>query len=180
MTSDYISDAQKFSISAVGLKPNTYHKFMFDGSDNTSKCVQNRSSTINTSGLLSDANGTLNFDFYYDAGLDEAALTDLEQQNKLISSIVGTKTFYIESNDGNSTASGSIGLKYYTNIPSSYWNKTGLNISPTGTMTSVGDTVPNNPNSGYDSNQTLSDAIDSNSTKRAYKGESFNYNIRLR
>ena len=180
VTSDYISDAQKFSISAVGLKPNTYHKFMFDGSDNTSKCVQNRSSTINTSGLLSDANGTLNFDFYYDAGLDEAALTDLEQQNKLISSIVGTKTFYIESNDGNSTASGSIGLKYYTNIPSSYWNKTGLNISPTGTMTSVGDTVPNNPNSGYDSNQTLSDAIDSNSTKRAYKGESFNYNIRLR
>jgi hypothetical protein len=107
---------------------------MFDGSDQTSKCSQVRTSTTNTSGLLTDANGTLNFDFYFDAGINEAT-SDLEQQNKLAAAIAGIKVFSIESYDGNSKATGSIGLKYYTNIPAIYH---GLNTSETATMASTG------------------------------------------
>ena len=178
----YISDAQRFQISVVGLKPNTIHRFVFDGSDNTSKCSQTRNNTTNTSGLLSDANGTLNFDFYYDAGISEVALTDLEQRNKLISAIAGTKVFRIESNDGNSSASGMIGLKYYTNIPSDYSTKTGLNISQTATDVSVGNQptyiAPINPAKLV--NQTTSDAIDFKQSSRFGGEDTFNYNIRLR
>jgi hypothetical protein len=133
---EFISDAQKFSIAITGLKPNTYHKFMFDGSDQTAKCAQARTSTINTNGLLTDANGTLNFDFYFDAGINEAT-SDLEQQNRLAAAVAGIKVFSVESYDGNSRSTGSIGLKYYTNIPFGYADPVGLNTSQTATMAST-------------------------------------------
>ena len=177
----YIADAQKFLISVVGLKPNTLHKFIFDGSDSTSKCSQNRNTTTNTTGLLSDVNGTLNFDFYYDAGLSEVALTDVEQRNRLAALIAGNKAFTIESNDGNSSSAGAINLKYYTNIPGSYTNNTGLNVSQTATDQSVGNqNVGSTPIAQADSNQAIGDAIDSRSTIRIRSGgaggRDFTYN----
>ncbi len=135
---DFISDAQKFTIAITGLKPNTYHKFMFDGENQTSKCAQSRTSTTNTSGLLTDTNGTLNFDFYFDAGINEAT-SDLEQQNKLAAAKAGTKVFIVESYDGNSKTTGSIGMKYYTSIPANISEPVGLNTSLTGTMASTSD-----------------------------------------
>ena len=155
----FISDAQKFEISITGLKPNTYHKFMFDGEDKTSKCSQNRNGTPNTSGLLSDANGSLNFDFYYDAGIDEAT-TDLEQQNKLAAATAGTKVFTVQSYDGNSKSTGSIGLKYYTAIPPSYYSTSGLNTSQTATMSATTDRPPATPAPAAVSSQAVGDAID--------------------
>ena len=107
----YVADSQKFIISVTGLKPNTYHKFMFNNEDKTTNCSQVRTNTTNSSGLLSDSNGVITFDFYYDAGINEAA-TDLALQNKIISSLAGTKTFSVESIDQSSVAYGSIGLKY--------------------------------------------------------------------
>ena len=138
---DFVSDAQKFEIAITGLKPNTYHKFMFDGEDQTAKCTQSRTSTTNTSGLLTDANGTLNFDFYYDAGINEAT-SDLEQQNKLAAAKAGTKVFVVQSYDGNSKTTGSIGMKYYTSIPVNVSEPVGLNTSRTGTMLSTSDDRP--------------------------------------
>ena len=135
---DFVSDAQKFQIAITGLKPNTYHKFVFDGEDQTSKCAQSRTSTTNTSGLLTDTNGTLNFDFYYDAGINEAT-SDLEQQNKLAAAKAGTKVFVVQSYDGNSKTTGSIGMKYYTNIPANVYEPVGLNTSLTSTMSSTSD-----------------------------------------
>ena len=135
---DFVSDAQKFQIAITGLKPNTYHKFMFDGEDQTSKCAQSRTSTTNTSGLLTDTNGTLNFDFYFDAGINEAT-SDLEQQNKLAAAKAGTKVFVVQSYDGNSKTTGSIGMKYYTSIPLNISEPVGLNTSLTGTMASTSD-----------------------------------------
>ena len=155
----YVSDAQRFTISATGLKPNTYHKFVFDGEDRTIKCVQNRTSTTNTSGLLSDANGTINFEFYYDAGIDEAT-TDLEQQNKLAAAVSGIKVFSIQSYDSNSIASGSIGLKYYTSLPTTIAETSGLNTTPTSTMASVSEPVQTDPTIDYTA-QVINDAIDS-------------------
>jgi Domain of unknown function (DUF4815) len=164
---EFVSDAQKFAISITGLKPNTYHKFMFDGEDKTAKCSQTRTSTTNTSGLLSDANGTVNFDFYYDAGIDEAT-SDFEQQNKLGAATAGTKVFKVESYDGNSEASGSIGLKYYTNIPYNYSNVTGLNTSQTATMAATTDRPPAAQTQDTFSAQAVNDAIDRKNIMPAY------------
>ena len=162
--SEYISDAQKFAISITGLKPNTYHKFVFDNEDKTAKCSQTRISTTNTSGLLSDANGILNFDFYYDAGIDEAT-SDLQQRNKLGSATAGTKIFSVESYDGNSKASSSIGLKYYTNIPFDYNNTSGLNTTQTATMVSTTTAKPSTAQTAeIFTSQAVNDAIDRKNT----------------
>jgi hypothetical protein len=128
-TYPYIADAQRFTISVSGLKPNTNHTFNFDSEDRTSKCSQIRTSTTNTTGLKSDANGVLTFDFYYDAGLDEAG-TDVEARNRAIASIAGQKRFSVDNNDGTSRAAGVITMAYYTNNPTGYDY---LNVSPTTT-----------------------------------------------
>ena len=135
---NYITDSEKFTISASGLKPNTNHVFKFDGEDKTSKCSQVRTSTTNTTGLRSDENGILTFDFYYDAGLDEAA-TDVAAQNRIISNAAGQKRFVIENTNGNSRAAGVITLAYYSNIPvqTDY-----LNVSPSTTSAAVSQADP--------------------------------------
>jgi hypothetical protein len=164
-TGEYISDAQKFSIAITGLKPNTYHKFVFDGEDQTSKCSQSRTSTTNTSGLLTDANGTLTFDFYFDAGINEAT-SDLEQQNKLAAAKAGIKVFTVQSYDGNSKTTGSIGLKYYTSLPYGYADPVGLNTSQTATMASTVEspTVTTEIPVGFTS-QYINDAMDRNNVR---------------
>jgi hypothetical protein len=167
---EFISDAQKFNIAITGLKPNTYHKFVFDGVDQTSKCSQSRTSTTNTSGLLTDVNGTLNFDFYFDAGINEAT-SDLEQQNKLAAAVAGIKVFSVESYDGNSRSTGSIGLKYYTNIPFGYAESAGLNTSQTATMASTAGTTLIGENTNlpgtvnFETAQSVNDAIDASNTR---------------
>lgn len=178
----YISDAQKFEISIVGLKPNTLHRFVFDSNDNTTNCSQTRNNTTNTTGLLSDLNGTLNFDFYFDAGISEVALTDVEQLNRLATAIAGTKVFTIESNDGNSSASGSIGLKYYVNIAAAAAATVnpGLNISQTATDLSVGNPpARNEPTVASEARQQVNDEIDRVGTVRISRGnDSFNNNVK--
>jgi hypothetical protein len=86
----------------------------------------------------------LTFDFYYDAGLSEAA-TDVEAQNRIISNIAGQKRFVVENNDGTSRAAGVITLAYYSNIPttSSY-----LNVTPSITSTSVSQPTSTVTNTG--------------------------------
>jgi hypothetical protein len=174
---DYIADAQRFSISITGLKPNTYHKFIFDNEDKTSKCSQTRTSTTNTSGLLSDVNGILNFDFYYDAGIDEAT-SDLQQRNKLAAAAAGTKVFSVQSYDGNSDASGSIGIKYYSYIPYDYGTTTGLNSTQTATMSSTTTdyTITTQTTDTYTS-QAINDAIDTKNVTYSggFKSLSDNY-----
>jgi hypothetical protein len=175
----YIADAQKFVINVTGLKPNTYHKFMFAGQDRTDKCSQSRSSTTNTSGLLTDENGTMSFDFYYDAGIDEAT-SDLEQQNKLASATAGIKVFSIESYDNNSKATGSISLKYYTDLVLT--NSGGLNVSATVTDSAVagaGSTSDNFATAGFDvgfTTQEINNAQERNNVRYVFNEE---YNVQL-
>jgi hypothetical protein len=167
----YVADAQKFVINVTGLKPNTYHKFMFAGEDRTNNCSQSRSSTTNTSGLLTDENGTLSFDFYYDAGIDEAT-SDLEQQNKLASAIAGIKVFSIESYDNNSKSTGSISLKYYTDLVLT--NSATLNVSPTVTDSSIAiaESTPDNfATAGFDvgfTTQEINDAQERNNVRYVF------------
>lgn len=132
----YIADSQKFVISISGLKPLTNHTFNFDGEDRTSKCSQVRTSTTNTTGLRSDENGTLTFDFYYDAGLDETG-SDTQARNRVISNIAGQKRFTVENTDGSSRAHGVITLAFYSDYEESV---AGLNVSETSTSTSTSTT----------------------------------------
>ena len=117
-------DNQKFIISMTGLKPNTQHKFMFEGEDKTAKCTQIRTGNITaTDGLLSDENGVLSFDFYYDSGIDEA-VTDWQQQNQVASSVAGNKTFTVESFDGSSKGTGTFEVKTWTTVEYEYNGQT--------------------------------------------------------
>jgi hypothetical protein len=159
--SRFVADSQKFIISTSGLKPNTYHKFTFNGEDQTAKCAQVRDTTVNTSGLLSDKNGVITFDFFYDAGITEAT-SDVTQQNKMAAAMAGTKSFVVQSFDGTSKASGSITMKYYASI----WEKytaaatTPLNATPSITTTSTG--VVTQPASASPPTQAINDAISVN------------------
>jgi len=159
----YIADSQKFVISVSGLKPNTNHTFTFDGENRTSKCSQVRTSTTNTTGLRSDENGIMTFDFYYDAGLDEA-VTDVAAQNRIISNIAGQKRFVIENADGTSRAAGAITLAYYSNLPVT--NTNNLNITPSATSTSVAQTnaTTNAPGGGNATETAVDTFIDPSGT----------------
>ena len=108
----FVADSQLFIVSVANLKPNTDHKFFIDGADKTSLCKQIRISTDVATALRSDENGLLAFDYYYDAGINEAT-SDLEEQNKLVASVAGEKQFKVESTDGNSFAGGTITIKSY-------------------------------------------------------------------
>ena len=159
----YIADSQKFVISVSGLKPNTNHTFTFDGENRTSKCSQVRTSTTNTTGLRSDENGVMTFDFYYDAGLDEAA-TDVTAQNRIISNIAGQKRFVIENTDGTSRAAGAITLAYYSNLPATNTNY--LNVAPSTTAAAVAQANPttNTPSGGNATESVVDTFIDPSGT----------------
>ncbi len=145
----YIADSQKFTISISGLKPNTYHEFIFAGENNTSKCKQIRNVTTNLTGLLTDYTGTLDFEFYYDAGISEVN-SDLEHKNRLIASTAGVKMFSVQNTDLSSYAAGKIELKYYTGInPEISGSYGGTNVNPI----NIGE---------YDYASNLSDVIDTN------------------
>lgn len=173
-TNSYIADSQKFTIAVTGLKSSTRHKFMFNGEDQTAKCSQIRNSTTNTTGLVSDVNGVINFEFYFDAGINEAS-TDLAQQNKLAAAAAGIKSFSIESFDGTSKANGTIGLKYYTSIPESYSTNEGLNVSPSATDSATG-TTTTITQSPADQTQAVYDAIESQNVKTVDLGNGVTYN----
>ena len=160
---NYVADSQKFVISVSGLKPNTNHTFTFDGENKTSKCSQVRTSTTNTTGLRSDENGILTFDFYYDAGLDEAT-TDVAAQNRIISNIAGQKRFVVENIDGTSRAAGAITLAYYSNLPAQVIDY--LNVSPSTTATSVSqtDATTNTPSGGNATQLPVDTFIDPSGT----------------
>jgi len=175
----YIADSQKFIISVSGLKPNTNHTFTFDEENKTSKCSQIKTSTTNTTGLRSDQNGIMTFNFYYDAGLDEAE-TDVEAQNRIISNIAGQKRFVIENNDGTSRAAGVITLAYYSNLPIT--NTNNLNITPSTTATSVAqaDATTNNPSGGGNATESLVDIfIDPSGTYNVIRIDNRNFESQI-
>lgn len=134
----YVADSQKFVIEVSGLKPNTYHNFKLGDADETTKCKQIRTSstTTNTTGLLTDENGKLKFEFYYDAGITEAT-SDVQQLYKLLSAAASTKIFTLTSVDNASYAAGEILVKFYTTYTAAQLNSFAtLNVTNTATKTS--------------------------------------------
>ncbi len=104
-------------INVVGLKPNTYHNFTFDGVDATSKCVQLRTTTTNTTGLLSDENGTIQFEFYNDYFIDWTTVTTEFADQRVRSGLTpGDKSLTISSADFSSYAYGVLNVAPWLNI----------------------------------------------------------------
>ena len=162
-----------------GLKPNTNHTFTFDEENKTSKCSQVRTSTTNTTGLRSDENGIMTFQFYYDAGLDEAE-TDVEAQNRIISNIAGQKRFVIENNDGTSRAAGVITLAYYSNLPITNTNNLNITPSTTATSTAQADATTNNPSGGGNATESLVDTfIDPSGTYNVIRIDNRNFESQI-
>lgn len=169
-SSIYVADSQKFQITVAGLKPNTYHNFFLGDDDQTALCkqIRNSASTTNTSGLLSDQNGSILFDFYYDAGITEAT-TDVQQQYKLLTAAASTKIFKIKSVDGGSFASGEFQVKFYTALTPEQINSYGtINVTPQ-TSTPVSDyNYGSNLNQVVDTTNFASSPAVENSFTRAW------------
>lgn len=105
-------------INVIGLKPNTYHDFMFEGIDATAKCTQIRTTTTNTTGLKTDDNGTLSFTFYNDLQIDWSTIQTEFAENQVRSgSTPSVVTFTLISADGNSAASGKIRIAAWLASP---------------------------------------------------------------
>lgn len=151
-----VADSQKFTITASGLKPNTYHKFLFDNVDKTDKCRQIRNTTTNSSGLLTDSNGQLIFEFFYDAGIDEAT-TSYEQQNRLAASVAGDKRFSILSyNDAASKAFGVVKINANFSLTTQVPNQIPLS-GQLGSATSA--SAASTANNQYDYSSDLANRI---------------------
>lgn len=114
----WYTNGNKHRISIIGLKPNTIHEFTFDGVESTDKCTQIRTTTDNTTGLKSDANGTLSFDFYNDLQVDWATiLTSFAEDQLRSGSTPGNKAFSVSSSDASSVASGTIFVTPWLGYP---------------------------------------------------------------
>lgn len=94
-TTYYFASSQTFNFTATGLKPSTLHTFTFDGADQSSQCTS----------LVSGADGTLNFSFTYNSGLDSAS-TDYSSSQSKVNNLAGPKTASISASG--STASTTI------------------------------------------------------------------------
>lgn len=105
-------------ITVIGLKPNTYHDFYFDGLLATNKCEQIRTSTTNTSGLLSDEDGAITLNFYNDMFVNwSEVITEFAENQIRTGSTPSTKSFAVRSSDSSSSAVGVIGIAPWLDSP---------------------------------------------------------------
>jgi hypothetical protein len=105
----------------------------------------------------------MTFDFYYDAGLDEAA-TDVAAQNRIISNIAGQKRFVIENTDGTSRAAGAITLAYYSNLTATNTNNLNVTASTTSTSVAQADARTNTQGGGNATETAVDTFIDPSGT----------------
>lgn len=146
----YVAGSQKFVISVTGLKPNTFHRFSIgDNQDVTDQCTQIRTTTTNTEGLLTDANGAMVFEYMYESGLNNT-FSDIQRRYGLLSSTASSKIFNIISVDNASFATGDISLKGYTKITEELSSSYGRVNAP----------VANTINNSYDYTSNISSIND--------------------
>lgn len=104
-----VSNEQQFGIVITGLRPSTSHTFLFEGTDMTSKCKQ-AGGTLG-SGLQTDANGVLDFVFYYSSDIDPN--TTLTSALASTDMAAGVKNIVVRNADGTSEAEGTIQVRAY-------------------------------------------------------------------
>jgi hypothetical protein len=111
---EYYFESQKFKLKATGLKPLTTHSFILENKDLTSKCRPLGGNLGDP--LVTDRQGTITFEFFFDADLNIPTST-FALINKMAGSVAGPKTIHLVSGDGSSGAEGTIGVKPYVKAP---------------------------------------------------------------
>jgi len=96
----YIAAAQRFVISAQGLRPATRHYFYYNGTDSSASCQIYGG--LPGDNLQTDANGAITFTYYYNSGLPSNATSLLANQD-LKNRIAGTKQAVLTNSDNTSS-----------------------------------------------------------------------------
>jgi hypothetical protein len=104
-----IAAEQVFDIQVTGLRPDTDHKFYIEGVDKTADCKQ--VGRILNGGLQSDANGELQFSFYYYPSIESLDVTS--EAAAATQMIAASKAVKIENTDGSSRSETVIQVKNY-------------------------------------------------------------------
>ena len=107
--SNPVVSEQIFNVVVTGLKTNTIHKFFFEGLDTTSKTKQ--TGGVLGGGLKSDANGRIEFTFYYHPDIE--ATTSVSQSAADIEKAAGVKSIRVASNDNTSYAESTLQIQQY-------------------------------------------------------------------
>lgn len=111
-TITYIAQDQAFLINATGLRPNTRHFFTFNAANVTSLCEPS-GSTLGAP-LVSTANGSLEFKFYYTSDITASITSNTEiyttvmQYRDQLAKVAGNKQIVLNSTDDSSRAEGVI------------------------------------------------------------------------
>lgn len=96
----FYSVGQAFQMTAHGLRPNTIHSFIFNGSDQSNSCAPQGLGI--GSPLTTDYSGSISFTYYYNPGVDSASTVSAAQS--LQNSVASTKVAILRSADGLSQA----------------------------------------------------------------------------
>lgn len=104
-----IAAEQAFDVHITGLRPSTDHKFYMEGVDKTANCKQ--VGRILNGGLQSDANGELQFTYYYYPTIQSVDVTS--EAAAATQMIAATKAVKIENTDGSSRSEAVIQVKNY-------------------------------------------------------------------
>ena len=84
---------QVFTITVYGLKPSTVHNCYFERNKVNSSKIKPKNGQLGNA-LITDANGSATFDFYYDSGLGTEA-TDLNQAQQRAANLAGVKELIV-------------------------------------------------------------------------------------
>lgn len=123
----YNSTSQVFRFKAVGLKPNTKHNFFYENVNNSVRCAQVGKTLYPLQDMVSDQNGVLEFDFFYDALFEDPTIADIPNAatitsdffafSRALSSVSGIKAVKIVDAANTSLAEGTIEIREYIARP---------------------------------------------------------------
>lgn len=107
-TSVYIAGDQVFNFTAVGLRPNATHNFQFNGANVSQFCAP--VSGVMGAPLISDANGSCTFRFYYFSNLTSNVISNTSvytseiQYRDQLAKLAGRKPIKLNNSDETSIA----------------------------------------------------------------------------
>jgi hypothetical protein len=91
---------QIFEIACTGMKPNTVHKFYYEGIERGQDCIPvypkpTSSVTVKGSPLKTDSDGKINFKFYFTQDVEK----QVDASNKVKFELAGNKKFELRATD---------------------------------------------------------------------------------
>lgn len=104
-----IASEQGFDVRVTGLRPNTDHRFYIEGVDNTASCKQ--VGRVLGGGLQTDANGEINFVFYYYPTIESVDVTS--EAAAAVEMLASSKAVRVVNTDGSSSSESVIQVKNY-------------------------------------------------------------------